>query len=66
MSYGHHFSHPLGSIGEEYGMINYHHDPQMSFQISYQMQQEFQTSMWVNPEFPIHGKVVGRGQDIYA
>ena len=54
MSYSQPSSQPSGSIGEEYGMINYPHDPQMSFQISYQMQQEFQTSMWVNPEFPIH------------
>ena len=38
MSYGQPSSHPSGSIGEEYGMINYRHDPQMSFQISYQMQ----------------------------
>ena len=62
MSYGQPSSHPLDSIGEEYGMINYPHDPQMSFQIPYQMQQGFQTSMWVNPEFPIHGEVVGRSQ----
>ena len=58
MSYGQPSSHPSGSIGEEYGMINYPHDPQ----ISYQMQQRFQTSMWVNHEFPIYGKVVGRSQ----
>ena len=38
MSYGQPSSHPLGSTGEEYGMINYPHDPQMSFQIPYQMQ----------------------------
>ena len=44
MSYGQPFSHLLVSIGED-RMINYPHDPQMSFQISYQMQQEFQTSM---------------------
>ena len=62
MRYGQPFSHPSGSIGEEYGIINYPHDPQMSFQISYQMQQGFQTSMWVNPEFPIYGEVVGRNQ----
>ena len=36
MSYGQPFLHPLGSIGE-YGMINYPHDPQISFQIPYQM-----------------------------
>ena len=54
MSYGQRFSHPSGSIGEEYEMVNYPHDPQMPFQIPYQMQEEFQTSMWVNPEFPIH------------
>ena len=66
MSYGQLSSHPSGSIGEEYGMANYLHDPQMSFQISYQMQEGFQTNMWVNPEFPIHGEVVGRSQQIYA
>ena len=66
MSYGQPSSYPSGSIGEEYGMINYPHDPQMSFQIPYQMQQRFQTSMWVNPEFPIHGEVVGRSQQICA
>ena len=66
MSYGQPSSHPSSSIVEEYGMINYSYDPQMSFQISYQMQQEFQTTMWVNPEFPIHGEVVGRSQQIYT
>ena len=66
MSYGQSSSHPSGSISEEYGMINYRHDPQMSFQLSYQMQQGFQTSMWVNPEFLIHEEVVGRSQQIYA
>ena len=65
VSYGQPSSHPSDSIGE-YGMINYPHDAQMSFQIPYQMQQGFQTSMWVNPEFPIHGEVVGTSQDIYA
>ena len=54
-----------GSIGE-YGMINHPHDPQMPCQIPYQMQQGFQITMWVNPEFPIHGEVVGTSQDIYA
>ena len=66
LSYGQLSLHTLGSIGEEYEMINYPHDPQISFQIPYQMQQGFQTSMWVNPKFPIHGEVVGRSQDIYA
>ena len=66
MSYGQPSSHPSGSIGEEYGIVNYPHDLQMSFQILYQMQQRFQTSMWVNPKFPIHGEVVGRSQHIYA
>ena len=65
MSYGQPSSHPLGSIGE-YGMVNYPHDPQKLFQIPYQMQQGFQTGMWVNPEFSIHGEVVGTSQDIYA
>ena len=36
MSYGQPFSHPSDSIGE-YGMINYPHDAQMSFQTPYQM-----------------------------
>ena len=58
MSYGQPSSHPSGSIGE-CGMIYYPHDPQMSFQLPYQMQQGFQISMWVNPEFPIHGEAVG-------
>ena len=53
MSYGQPSSHPSNFIGE-YGMINYPHDAQMSFQTPYQMQQGFQTSLWVNPEFPIH------------
>ena len=53
MSYGQPSSHPSDSIGD-YGMINYSHDAQMPFQTPYQMQQGFQTSMWVNPEFPIH------------
>ena len=65
MSYGQPSSHPSSSIGE-YGMINYPHDPQMSFQTLYQMQQGFQTGMWVNLEFPIHGEVVGTSQKIYA
>ena len=54
MSYGQPFSNPSISIDEEYGMINYSHAEQMSFHILYQMQQGLQTSMWVNPEFPIH------------
>ena len=66
MSYGQPSSHPSGSIGEEYEMVNYPQDPQMPFQIPYQMQEGFQTSMWVNPEFSIHGEVVGRSQQIYA
>ena len=37
MSYSQPSSYPSGSIGEEYGMINYPHDSQMSFQIPYQM-----------------------------
>ena len=65
MSYYQPSSHPSGSIGE-CGIINYLYDPQITFQIPYQMQQGFQTSMWVNPEFPIHGEVVGTSQDIYA
>ena len=65
MSYGQPSSHPSDSIGE-YGMINYPHDAQMLFQTPYQMRQGFHTSMLVNPEFPIHGEVVGTSQDIYA
>ena len=63
MSCGHPSSHPSDCIGE-YGMIDYSHDAQMPFQTPYQMQQGFQTNMWVNPEFPIHGGVVGTSQDI--
>ena len=37
MSYGQPSSHPSDSIGEEYGMVNYPHDPQIPFQIPYQM-----------------------------
>ena len=51
MSYGQPSSNPSASIDEEYGMINYPHTEQMSFHISYQMQQGFQTNMWVNPDF---------------
>ena len=59
MSYGQPSSNPPASIDEEYGMINYPHVEQMSFHIPYQMQQGFQMSMWVNPEFPIHREVMG-------
>ena len=65
MSYGHHYSNPSASIDEEYGMKNYPHAEQMSFHIPYQMQQGFQTSMWVNSKFSIHREVVGTSQDIY-
>ena len=54
MSYSQPSSNPLASIDEEYGMINYPYVKQMSFHIPYQMQQRFQTNMWVNPGFPIH------------
>ena len=66
MSYGHPSSNPSASIDEEYGMINYPHGEQILFHIPYQIQQGFQTSMWVNPKFPIHKKVVRRSQDIYT
>ena len=66
MTYGQPSSNPSASIDEEYGMINYPHAEQMPFHIPYQMQQGFQTNMWVNPEFPIHGEVMGTSQDIYA
>ena len=66
ISYSQPSSYPSGSIGEEYGMVNYPHDPQISFKNPYQMQEGFQTSMWVNSEFPIHGEVVRRSQQIYA
>ena len=66
MSYGQPSSNPSASIDEENGIINYSHAKQMSFRIPYQMQQGFQTNMWVNPKFPIHGEVVGTSQDIYA
>ena len=67
ISYGQPSSNSSTSIDEEYGMINYPHAEQMSFHIPYQiMQQRFQMNMRVNPEFPIHGEVVGTSQDIYA
>ena len=66
MSYGQPSSNPSASIDEAYGMINYPHAEQMSSHIPYQMQQGFQTTMWVNLEFPIHGEVVGTSQDIYT
>ena len=66
MSYGQPSSNTSASIDEEYGMINDSHAEQMSFRITYQMQQRFQTNMWMNPKFPIHEEVVGTSQDIYA
>ena len=66
MSYGQPSSNPLASIDEEYGIINYPHAEQMSFHIPYQMQKGFQTNIWANPKFPIHEKVMGTSQDIYA
>ena len=66
MTYGQPSSNPSASIDEEYGMINYPHAEQMPFNIPYQMQQGFQTNMWVNPQFPIHGEVVGTSEDIYT
>ena len=44
MSYGQPSSNPSASIDEEYGIINYPHAEQMSFQISYRIQQGFQTN----------------------
>ena len=66
MSYGQPSSNLSASIDKENGMINYPHAEQISFHIPYQMQQGFQMTMWVNPKFPIHGKVMGTSQDIYA
>ena len=66
MSYAQPSSNPSASIDKEYGMINYPHAEQIPFHLPYQMQQGFQTSMWVNPKFPIHGVVVGRSQNIYT
>ena len=58
MSYGQPSSNSSTSIDEEYRIINYPYAKQTSFHIPYQMQQEFQRSMWVNHEFPIHREVV--------
>ena len=41
ISYGQPSSNPSASIDEEYEMINYPRAKQISFHISYQMQQEF-------------------------
>ena len=65
MSYGQPSSNLLASIDEEYGMINYPRTEQISFHFSYHMQQECQSSMWVNLEILIHVEVVGKSQDIY-
>ena len=64
VSYGQPSSHHSYSIGE-YGMINYPHDVQIPFKTSYQIQQGFQTSIWVNLEFPIHREVVGTSCGYY-
>ena len=67
MGYGQPFPNPSSSTNEEYEMFNYPPSTQMSYHISYQMQQEgIQTNTWENPEFPIHGEVVGRSQEIFA
>ena len=66
MSYAQPSSNPSASIDEEYEMINYPHAKQIPFHLPYQMQQGFQTSMWVNTKFPIHREVVGRSQNIYT
>ena len=53
-------------LDEGYGMFNYPPSTQMPSNIPYQMQTELQTNTWEIPEFPIHGEVVGRIQEIYA
>ena len=61
------YGQPSSSMDGEYGMPSHSLYTQMSYDsyhISCQMQGGFETSTWVNP--PIHVKVVGRTQEIYA
>ena len=69
MDYGQPFQNyaiGLSSIDEEYGISSYSPSIQMSYHIPYQMQGRFDTSTWVNPEYPIHVKTMGKTQEIYV
>ena len=63
------YGQPLSSMDEEYGMPSHSPSTQMSYDsyhIPCQMQGGFDTSTWVNLEYPIHVEAVGRTQEIYA
>ena len=62
MSYG----QPSSSTNEEYGMPSYSPSAQMSYQVPYQMEGGFDINTWVNLEYLIHVKAMGRTQEIYA
>ncbi|RVW26902.1 hypothetical protein CK203_104184 [Vitis vinifera] len=57
------------SMDEEYGMPSHSPSAQMtcdSYHVLYQIQGEFDTSTWVNSEYPIYVEAVGKTQEIYA
>ena len=54
------YGQPSSSTDEEYGMLSYPSDAQMSYQVPYQMQGGFDMNTWVNLEYPIHVEAVGK------
>ena len=48
------------STDEKYGMFSYSLSTQMSYHIPYQIQERFDTSTWMNLEYPIHVEAMGR------
>ena len=56
MSYG----QPSSSTDEEFGMSRYSPSRQMPYQVPYQMEEGFGVNTWVNFEYPIYVKAVGR------
>ncbi|RVW83734.1 hypothetical protein CK203_045962 [Vitis vinifera] len=53
-SYVRGYDQPSSSTDDEYGMLSYPSDAQMSYQVPYQMQRGFDMNTWVNLEYPIH------------
>ena len=63
------YGQPSSSMDEEYGMPSHSPSAQMtcdSYHVLYQIQGEFDTSTWVNSEYPIYVEAVGKTQEIYA
>ena len=63
------YGQPSSSTDEEYGMPGHPPFAQMSYDsyhVWYQMQGGFDTSIWVNLEYPIHVETVGKTRGIYA